>query len=96
MPPVEVLGEITVELPHSAREGRFGRSHHEMEVIAHEDPGVQLPAEQLDGAAQQAQEFAPVLVVDENLTSLVSTRGHVPEGAGMIEAEGSAHADSIV
>ena len=94
--PVEVLGEIAVELPHPAREGRLGRSHQEVEVIAHEDPGVQLPAEELDGAAQQPQELAPVVVVDEDLAPLVSAGGHVPECAGMVETEGSAHADSIV
>jgi hypothetical protein len=94
--PVEVLGEIAVELAHPAREGRLGRSHHEVEVVSHEDPGVQIPAEELDGAAQQTLELAPVFVVAEDLAPIVPAGGHVPEGAGMVEAEGSAHADSIV
>ncbi len=94
--PVEVLGEIAVELPHPAREGRLGSSHQKVEVVSHEDPRVQLPAEELDGAAQNAQEFAPVVVVDEDLAPLVPAGGHVPQSAGVVETEGSAHADSIV
>ena len=62
--PVEVLRVVAVELPHPARERRLGRPHQEVVVVPHEDPRVELPAEELDGPAEESQELAPVLVVD--------------------------------
>ncbi len=57
---------------------------------------MELPAEQVDDPAEDAQQLAPVGVVAEDLAAFVAAGGDVPEGAGVVEAKRAAHAASIV
>jgi len=57
---------------------------------------MEAPAEQRDRLPQHRQEPYSVLVIPEDLASLVSAGGHMEDGSGKVEAKGATHILSIL
>lgn len=62
---VEILGVPRKELPHDGRDAMFAAFEQEMDVIAHENPGIYITVPLDKVCAQSLQEPCPVLIVLE-------------------------------
>jgi hypothetical protein len=77
---VEALGVAAVDLLHPAREVGIVQLDYEVEVIAHQAAGVNLPAAASGRTSDQGDEHAAVIVVGEERHTVVATRRDVVEG----------------
>lgn len=93
VPAVETLCVKTGKPVHSGGEPFATRFDQQVIVRSHQAPGVQLPAESLDGLIQQGKEGLPVEVVGENEDPARSARGHVEEAVlGKMRSRSPRHA----
>jgi|GEM_PF-3614958 len=91
MAEVEVAGIATVEKLHSGGEVWFGGFDEQMIVIGHQGEGVDPPAIGIDGAGQPGQASGEVVVVLEEGSFFVSTRGYVVQRPGKFDSQWSGH-----
>jgi hypothetical protein len=62
-----------------------------MEVVRHQHPGRNAPAEPLDGVAEELEKHQPILIVAKNVAPLVAAGGDVMNGVWKFEAKRSCH-----
>jgi hypothetical protein len=74
---VEPPGVAAVEPMHAPRQVRLRRPDHEMEVIRHQHPGRDAPAEALDGFAEETQEGEAIAIGAEDGAALIAPGGDV-------------------
>src|SRR5258708_40176795 len=88
---IEPPGVRAIEPVHAAGEVGLGRLNDEMEVIGHQDPGGEAPAEAVDDFAEEGEKGLAIGVGAEDGFALVATRGEVIDGAGILNANRTCH-----
>jgi hypothetical protein len=95
VPLVEGAGIAAVQVAHPLVEVRFRRLDEEMEVIPHQAADVQPPVVPLRYAAEQVDEEAPVVVVDDDRGVVVAACDDVVDRTGFEFAQRAAHAATV-
>jgi hypothetical protein len=62
-----------------------------MIVVVHETIGVTQPAETINNMGEQGQDLCPIPVVRHNILSSIPPTGHMIDGTGELNAEGTRH-----
>ena len=62
-----------------------------MEVVGHEDVGMEADLIDRQGGLEFLQECFTVRIIAENYSSFIATAGDVIEGVGIIDPERSCH-----
>src|SRR5260221_14315034 len=88
---IEPSGIRAIEPVHAAGEVGLGCLNDEMEVIGHQDPGGEAPAEAVDDLAEEGEEGLAIGGGAEDGFALVAARGEVVDGAGILDAKGTCH-----
>src|SRR5438105_14799073 len=92
VPSIVAPGIAVLEPLHSGHQIGFRRFQHEMVMVAHQDPGVHIPACSLTRFAQGPAEKAPVLVIPKDACASISS-GHYGVGRSWIfDSNPSSHA----
>ena len=76
---------------HAGDEIGLGRFGHEMTMITHETPRMELPAGFFTGFAEGVEEAAAILIVVEDGFTAVPAIHQVVGGPGKLNAQGSRH-----
>jgi hypothetical protein len=95
VPVVERAGIAAVQVAHPLVEVGFRRLDDEMEVIAHQAVHVQLPLVTLCDTAEEADEEATVLVVDDDRCVIVAACDDVVDGTWFEMPQWTAHAATV-
>jgi hypothetical protein len=88
---VEALGVDAVEALHALREQRAGRLDDDVVVRPHQAERVHAPVEAFDHPAEQGEEVAPVVVVEEDERAGDPAGGEVVDAVGEVGAEQPGH-----
>ena len=88
---VEAAGVGAKEPFHANDEIGLGRFGDQMKMIAHEAPGVELPAGFFAGFTEGIEEAVAILVVVEDGFTPVPTIHQVIDGSGKLNAQRSRH-----
>ena len=91
MPAVEAPGVGAQQPLHTEDEIGLGRFGDEMKMIAHETPGMELPAGLVAGFAKGGEEGAPILIVAKDRFAPVAAIHDVVDGSGKLYAQRSWH-----
>jgi len=76
---------------HPLREVRLGSLDRQVEMIGHETPVVERPAEPGDGPLEHREELATVRVVPKDGDAIIATGHDVVESSGVVESERPGH-----
>jgi hypothetical protein len=79
---VEGRGVQPVQPLHPLRQRRLPALDDQMEVVAHQAVGVQLPGAAVGDAKQELDEEPPIVVVHEDRAPVDATRGQVVDAVG--------------
>ena len=90
MPAVVRLRVHPIEMPHQSRQIRLPREQQQLVMLAPQPVGQHLGIEALGGLLDQTEHRQPVLVVREH--GRITTRRHVINGAGELDAKRPGHA----
>src|SRR5437899_2190974 len=95
VPAVE-SGRIGAEQPlHAVHEIGLGSFHHQMEVITHQAPGVDLPVGPGTSLGQSFQKQFAIFVVEENVLAMIAAIHEVINGAWVLNSELSGHGNRV-
>jgi hypothetical protein len=92
---VEGACVAAVQISHPLVEVRFGRLHNEVEVIAHQAGGVDLPAVAFLDPAEQPQQETAVVVIEDDRAVVVAAGDDVVHRSGFEVAVRSAHGTTL-
>jgi len=76
---------------HTAREVRFWRLDDQVEVVRHQHPGRNTPAEACGRLLQEREKGFAICVVLEDSTLFVAAGSDVIDGAGKLDPKWSCH-----
>ena len=91
---IETLGVDPVQLAHGRREVTLWSLQEQMEVIAHQAVRMATHAVAHDHGGQHDEEPRTVLVVKEDLLTIVPASGRVIDAAGELQPERARHAST--
>ena len=91
VPAIEPACVAAVEPLHPLREISLRSLDDEMKVIRHEHEHSHAPGESLRGPAEKDEKRLAIGVAEEDRLLLVAPRGHVIDGAGILNANRSCH-----
>src|SRR6476660_8271552 len=90
--PVLASDQVNAQEPfHSGNEIGLRGLDHEMKMVAHQAPGMDLPFGLGAGFAKGAQEELAIVIVFEDVAALVSTIDHVVNSTGIFNAQFAWH-----
>ena len=95
MASVEAAGVGAEEPFHAGDEIGLGRFGDEMKMIAHEAPGVELPAGFFAGLTEGIEKTAAILIVVEDGFTPVPTINQVVDGPGKLNARSEEHTSEL-
>src|SRR5437764_13046841 len=91
MPPIEPNRVAYIEPVNGPGKVRFGDFDQQMVVIGHQHVGVQPHSKHAHHLFQQLQEMAPVLVIAENIATLIAARREVIPTSNPLNSQRSGH-----
>jgi hypothetical protein len=93
---VEVGRVGYIEMPHEFREICFGGLNDQVEMVGHEDVGVQPDLINFQGSLEFLQKCSTVGIVAEDFSSFIATAGNVVKGVWVVNPKRSCHAPSDI
>src|SRR5438874_820848 len=96
VPPVEAAGIGPQKPFHSQDQIRLRSLNHQMKMISHQTPGVDLPVRFGASLGQRLEEPLTVQIVVENGFAPIAAIHDVVDGAGILDAQLATHAPSLL
>jgi hypothetical protein len=83
---VKIAGIGDAEVPHEFGQVSERRFHQEMEMIVHENIGVELDRVDVQGFGENPQKCLPVVIFLEDVPPLVTSTGYMVNSPGILNA----------
>jgi hypothetical protein len=96
MPFVETHGVSGQEALHETAEVPSGCFHQQVNVVGHQADQVNANPILLGAVFQTAKHVLPVPVIPEEIASLITTKGHVVDRAGIFKPYSPGHLRSLL
>jgi hypothetical protein len=95
VPPVEPAGIGPQKPFHSQDQIGLRSFDHQMKMISHQTPGVDLPVRFCTGLAERLEEPLSIQIVVENGFAPIAAIHDVVDGAGILDAQLATHAPAL-
>jgi hypothetical protein len=91
VPAVEVPGVTDIEMAHEFGKIPQWRFHQQMEMVVHEDIGVEYDRVDVQGLGENTQKCFAVVIIPEDVSSLISAARDMVHSAWILDAQLSGH-----